>query len=324
MGIQALIDTQVLTVTGSTGDVMTVQADGSYLAETPAGASPGGSSGEIQYNNAGAFGGTVAVVYAGSGSHLSVTAQAATDVPVTVKGAVSQTANLTEWKNSTGAEVHSIGLGSTVLTLRDPADLTRYLKVDIIAGQCKLYSQSGFSLASSNGIGIQMGGGSPNTLVSTWLVGGAYWVGGTSASRGIFAGAGLSTSDANVVTSNGYGSAGRLNANKTTWNTGRGTVLSGYDSGNGGDFIFDFGCGGDATTGAAGTHGCLKLNVDTAGTGVGGDIINFNGVASVRGSGTIRPAQLADGSAENDSIYYSTTAGKLVYKDSAGTVNNLY
>lgn len=102
MGIQALIDTQVLTVTGSTGDVMTVQADGSYLAATPAGASPGGSSGEIQYNNAGAFGGTVAVVYAGSGSHLSVTAQAATDVPVTVQGAVSQTANLTEWKTSAG------------------------------------------------------------------------------------------------------------------------------------------------------------------------------------------------------------------------------
>jgi hypothetical protein len=106
MGIQALLDTQVLSVTGSTGDVMTLQADGSYLAETPAGGgSPGGSSGQIQYNNAGAFGGTVAVVYAGSGSHLSVTAQAATDVPVTVQGAVSQTANLQEWKNSSGTSL---------------------------------------------------------------------------------------------------------------------------------------------------------------------------------------------------------------------------
>ena len=47
MGIQALIDTQVLTVTGSTGDVMTVQADGSYLAEAPAGGGVGGSSGAV-------------------------------------------------------------------------------------------------------------------------------------------------------------------------------------------------------------------------------------------------------------------------------------
>lgn len=38
----------------------------------------------------------------------------------------------------------------------------------------------------------------------------------------------------------------------------------------------------------------------------------------------IKPASMADGSAPNDSIYYSTTASKLVYKDSGGGVNNLY
>lgn len=36
------------------------------------------------------------------------------------------------------------------------------------------------------------------------------------------------------------------------------------------------------------------------------------------------PASMADGSAANNTIYYSTTAGKLVYKDAGGTVNNLY
>jgi len=44
----------------------------------------------------------------------------------------------------------------------------------------------------------------------------------------------------------------------------------------------------------------------------------------IRGDGTIKPAQLADASAPNDSIYYSITASKLVYKDLAGTVRNLY
>ena len=88
---------------GTTGDVLTVQADGSLSLETPVGGgggSPGGSSGQLQYNNAGAFGGTVAVVYAGSGSHVTVTAQAATDVGLVVKGAASQTANMFEVRDS--------------------------------------------------------------------------------------------------------------------------------------------------------------------------------------------------------------------------------
>lgn len=37
-----------------------------------------------------------------------------------------------------------------------------------------------------------------------------------------------------------------------------------------------------------------------------------------------KPASLADSVAPNNAIYYSTTASKLVYKDSGGTVNNLY
>lgn len=44
----------------------------------------------------------------------------------------------------------------------------------------------------------------------------------------------------------------------------------------------------------------------------------------IRNNGTIKPASLADASAENDSIYYSTDQSKLVYKDSGGTVNDLY
>lgn len=40
--------------------------------------------------------------------------------------------------------------------------------------------------------------------------------------------------------------------------------------------------------------------------------------------GAICPPSLADASAPNNSIYYSTDASKLVYKDSGGTVNNLY
>lgn len=44
----------------------------------------------------------------------------------------------------------------------------------------------------------------------------------------------------------------------------------------------------------------------------------------LRLDGTIQPASLADISTENNSVYYSTDANKLVFKDSSGVVHELY
>lgn len=52
-------------------------------------------------------------------------------------------------------------------------------------------------------------------------------------------------------------------------------------------------------------------------------IAEFNSGLIVCNKG-IQPASIADASAPNNSIYYSTTASKLVYKDSGGVVNALY
>ena len=71
-------------------------------------ASPGGSSGQVQYNNAGAFGGMTAVVYAASGTHVTVTSQGATVVPLCVKTAVSQTAPAVEIRNSANTVMASV------------------------------------------------------------------------------------------------------------------------------------------------------------------------------------------------------------------------
>ncbi|GAH32772.1 unnamed protein product, partial [marine sediment metagenome] len=46
--------------------------------------------------------------------------------------------------------------------------------------------------------------------------------------------------------------------------------------------------------------------------------------AVIDGDGFFKPKSSADAAAPNNSIYYSTDASKLVYKDSGGTVNNLY
>jgi hypothetical protein len=82
---------------GSIGDVITVQADGSLALSTPAGGSPGGSSGQMQFNDGGSLGGTTAIVYASTGTHMVVTAQTATDIPLQVNGAASHTVSLQQW-----------------------------------------------------------------------------------------------------------------------------------------------------------------------------------------------------------------------------------
>ncbi len=47
-------------------------------------------------------------------------------------------------------------------------------------------------------------------------------------------------------------------------------------------------------------------------------------LAAVAANGAFTPASLANSAAANGTLYYSTDAGKLVYKDSGGTVNNHY
>jgi hypothetical protein len=66
------------------------------------GGSPGGSSGNIQYNNAGAFGGATGFDYSATGTHVVVTAQGATIVPLCLKGAASQTGLMLDIQTSAG------------------------------------------------------------------------------------------------------------------------------------------------------------------------------------------------------------------------------
>lgn len=47
-------------------------------------------------------------------------------------------------------------------------------------------------------------------------------------------------------------------------------------------------------------------------------------LSAIKLDGSWQPASLADSAATKNSLYYSTTQSKLVYKDSGGVVNNLY
>lgn len=52
--------------------------------------------------------------------------------------------------------------------------------------------------------------------------------------------------------------------------------------------------------------------------------LQYDGNTIIDMNGYVLPKSSADSSAPNNSIYYSTDASKLVYKDSGGVVNNLY
>lgn len=104
-------------------------------------ASPAGSSGQVQFNNAGAFGGAAAVVYAATGTHVVVTAQGATVVPLCAKGAASQSANIFEVQNSGATKLFYVTSGGAIVA-------------DGVAWTGKTYYQNGFS---SVGWGLSSG-----------------------------------------------------------------------------------------------------------------------------------------------------------------------
>jgi hypothetical protein len=55
--------------------------------------------------------GTSGLAFAAAGALLTITALAATDVPLTVKAHASQSGNLTEWQNSAGTPLGSVSAG---------------------------------------------------------------------------------------------------------------------------------------------------------------------------------------------------------------------
>ena len=88
--------------------------------------------------------------------------------------------------------------------------------------------------------------------------------------------------------------------------------------------------GAYAMTSGTSDSNSIVIGADAVGNGSNTTTIGHTTITDcyIRGhlhpSGAVRPASIADSSAPTNAIYYSTTAGKLVYKDSSGVVNNLY
>lgn len=113
-----------LTTTGTSGAATLNTTTGVLNVPQYAGGSPGGSSGQLQYNNAGSFGGTAAAVYATSGDLFTLTAQAATDKPLVIKGHASQSANHLSFQTSAGSEYLGIDLTTSVPCIKANSGLS--------------------------------------------------------------------------------------------------------------------------------------------------------------------------------------------------------
>ena len=109
--INALLPSQ----TSNGGKYLTT--DGTSASWATVAASPGGSSGQIQFNNSSSFGGAAAMVYssATTTAHLTITSQAVGNTPLLLKGIASQSAKLFDVQNSSGTSLISIAsVGSGV------------------------------------------------------------------------------------------------------------------------------------------------------------------------------------------------------------------
>jgi hypothetical protein len=92
-----------LTGAGTTASPYTIAASGGS-------GTPGGSSGQVQYNSSGSFAGASGVSYSSSGTNLKITPQHTVDVAIGVQCIASQTSNSFEVRNASG------GLGASIDT----------------------------------------------------------------------------------------------------------------------------------------------------------------------------------------------------------------
>ena len=75
---------------------------GGQVSITIAAGSPGGSSGDLQYNSGGSFAGLAMSAVATSGDIITLTSAAAADIPIVTVAHASQSGALQEWRNSGG------------------------------------------------------------------------------------------------------------------------------------------------------------------------------------------------------------------------------
>ena len=127
---------------GTNGHVLTLAAGLPSWAAASAGA-PAGSAGQVQYNSAGSFGGAAALVYATSGTNLTVTATGSTVKPLIAKAAASQSVSIFEAQNSSGTAFLTVSAVG-VMTIASATGTNPAIKINDPDVTVPSYSATGF------------------------------------------------------------------------------------------------------------------------------------------------------------------------------------
>lgn len=108
-----------------------------------AGGSPGGSSGQVQFNSSSSFGGAAGFAYqSGASPNVTIQAQNAAYVPLLVKAAGSQTANYMELQNSSGVSAMRVNSSGRIC-------FATALTSDVLAGL--VWDNLGYTIATESG-----------------------------------------------------------------------------------------------------------------------------------------------------------------------------
>ncbi len=201
------------------------------------GGTPGGSSGQIQYNNSGAFGGVSGSSVSANGSLTLGGATVTANDPVL---------NLTQTWNSSGVTFTGLKLYAT-----DTASAAGSLLADLGVGSTSMFSvskagkvtvtaaqstASGIFASDSSTTGISMSNGGGNQEVRVWLNGSlAARARTTSNNNGGFCVSGLglgNSADASNPTAMIYNNAGTVEINNCTVGTYRDLKLRGVIHGS--------------------------------------------------------------------------------------------
>jgi hypothetical protein len=258
-----------LSITGTPDGTKFLRDDGTWQASS--GGSPGGSSGQLQYNNAVAFGGAAAVVYAGSGAHLTTTSQSSAVKCLRLIAAASQSVEVFSAETSAGVVGFSLRSDARPLTKdtlyfddtngwisRTAASNTMQFSPSLSSAAMKLTN------ATLNVLVASITGLSASAALTTFIV--------SPADRGGNTGVGISlkliAGEGSTATTGSAG--GSVNIS--------GAVARGSGNNNGGDVVLSAGVAG---TGSGRTGLVILANLPTSSPGVTGAIWNDGGTLKI-------------------------------------------
>jgi hypothetical protein len=229
----------------------------------------------------------------------------ATGKGIVIQGAASQSANLQEWRDSSGSLLGFVSSNNL--------SFSRNVSNSESFGN-NANASSSFALAvgrsstASNAQAIAIGPFSNGTGSSSTALGAYATASGSSYSIAIGALSGASASRSICIggnITNNVADSVKIGATTNVLNAFYGTLQT---------YMPNATTIGSIIRGAASQTANLQEWQDSAGSVL----------SAILPNGAIQPATLADSAAANNTIYYSSTQSKLVYKNSAGTVNVLY